>query len=349
MPCPNPNRSAFTPEQCQQLLALITPCSPLVSAIQGKDIYGKDAPLTCVPSSSSTMASTDVSHSVFSAKVVNRRAYTFDVWIVDARAANHIVCSVNLFSSIIAIAQSVVELPNGETASVTYIGTIILCSSLTLHNIICVPSFTFNLLSVSTITKSHPCCLIFLSTFCFIQDLTCWRTIGVGQANDGLYLLQSGSTHQHSSSSLGDFLASHNLSTISNSFSVATSVNTLSSLWHSRLGHPLDSRLQALSHVFPFPKTFCNNACNICPLAKQKHLPFPFNNNLSASTFDMLQMDVWGPYSTPTLDGYKYFLTIVDDATRATWVYLMKSKSDVRSLILPFHTMVFTQFNVKIK
>ena len=43
-------------------------------------------------------------------------------------------------------------------------------------------------------------------------------------------------------------------------------------------------------------------------------------------------MDVWGPYSVPTLDGFKYFLTIVNDATRATWLFLMKSKSDVRPL-----------------
>ena len=84
-------------------------------------------------------------------------------------------------------------------------------------------------------------------------------------------------------------------------------------------------------------------------MAKQKHLPFPFNNNLSNFAFALLHMDVWGLYSTPTLDGYKYFLTIVDDSTRATWIYLMKSKSNVRSLIISFHTMVLTQFNVKIK
>ena len=134
----------------------------------------------------------------------------------------------------------------------------------------------------------------------------------MGQASDGLYLLQSGSTQ--SLSSLDDFLACHNLSTVSNSFSATTSANTLSSLWHSRLGHPSNSRLQALVHFFPFLKNSCNNTCTIYPLAKQKRLPFPFNNNLSTFAFDLLHMDVWGPYSTPTLDGYKYFLTIVDDA-----------------------------------
>ena len=60
-------------------------------------------------------------------------------------------------------------------------------------------------------------------------------------------------------------------------------------------------------------------------------------------------MDVWCPYSASTLDGCKYFFTIVDDATRETWVYLMKTKSDVQSLVTSFYNMVVTQFKVKIK
>ena len=60
-------------------------------------------------------------------------------------------------------------------------------------------------------------------------------------------------------------------------------------------------------------------------------------------------MDVWGPYSTPTLDGFKYFLTVVDDTTRETWLFLMKSKSEVRQLFSSFYTMVHTQFGLKIK
>ena len=49
------------------------------------------------------------------------------------------------------------------------------------------------------------------------------------------------------------------------------------------------------------------------------------------------------------MDGCKYLLTIIDDAAKATWVYLMKTKSIVQSFIISFHTMVTTQFNVKIK
>ena len=43
------------------------------------------------------------------------------------------------------------------------------------------------------------------------------------------------------------------------------------------------------------------------------------------------------------------FLTVVDDATRATWLFLMKSKSKVRQLFYSFFTMVHTQLGLKIK
>ena len=130
--------------------------------------------------------------------------------------------------------------------------------------------------------------------------------IGVGQQIDGLYLLQSGNLQQTSPTALAEFLANHKLNSAFNPVSTATASNcNLSSLWHFKLGHPSDSRLQALSHVFPFLQNSCNNTYDICPLAKQKRLSFPFNNHMNNLTFDLLHMDVWGPYSTPTLDGYK--------------------------------------------
>ena len=127
------------------------------------------------------------------------------------------------------------------------------------------------------------------------------------------------------------------------------SSSNLSSLWHERLGHPSDVKLHALGHFLPCLQKACNDLCNVCPLAKQKRLPFPFNNKINSCAFDLIHLDVWGPYATFTLDGFKYFLTMVDDATRATWVYLMKSKSEVRSLITSFYSRVLAQFGCKIK
>ena len=89
-------------------------------------------------------------------------------------ATNHIVHFVHILTDFTAI-NCVVELPNGETALVTHIGSTSICLSetLILTNVLCVPSFSFDLLSISQLTKKVHCCLIFLSTTCFIQDLNC--------------------------------------------------------------------------------------------------------------------------------------------------------------------------------
>jgi len=70
---------------------------------------------------------------------------------------------------------------------------------------------------------------------------------------------------------------------------------------------------------------------------------------MSENKFDLIHIDTWGPFATPTTEGYKYFLTIVDDYSRATWVYLMKAKNDVLQIFPDFLTMVETQYGTLVK
>ena len=89
--------------------------------------------------------------------------------------------------------------------------------------------------------------------------------------------------------------------------------------------------------------------CNVCPLAKQKRLSFPLSRSYSISCFDLIHIDIWGPYKMPTVHNEHYFLTIVDDCSCYTWLFLMKNKSETRSLIKSFYHFVETQFSVRIK
>ena len=62
-----------------------------------------------------------------------------------------------------------------------------------------------------------------------------------------------------------------------------------------------------------------------------------------------MHVDFWGPYSTLSLNGSKYFLSIVDDFSRCTSVILMPHKSDASGLIQSFYNMVVNQFHTTIK
>ena len=113
-----------------------------------------------VSTSQSTPLAGNLKHSIFSAKLVNRSTFSGSTWVLDTGASDHIACSLSLFQSYIAISHYV-ELPNGEFAHVTHIGTVKLSNSLTLKHVLCVPSFSFNLVSVSQLTQSLPFCFVF--------------------------------------------------------------------------------------------------------------------------------------------------------------------------------------------
>lgn len=63
----------------------------------------------------------------------------------------------------------------------------------------------------------------------------------------------------------------------------------------------------------------------------------------------MLHIDLWGPFSVTTAEGYKHFLTIVDDHTRVTWVYLLRTKAEVLKAFPEFLMMIEKQYNAQVK
>ncbi|WJZ87684.1 hypothetical protein VitviT2T_007049 [Vitis vinifera] len=70
---------------------------------------------------------------------------------------------------------------------------------------------------------------------------------------------------------------------------------------------------------------------------------------MSQFPFDLVHCDIWGPYSVSSHARHRYFPTLVDDCSRFTWIFLLKQKSDVGTIIPKFFNMVVTQFNAKIK
>jgi hypothetical protein len=110
-------------------------------------------------------------------------------WIIDIRATDHMINSISLFTFITATISTKVKLPNGQFALVTRIGTVKNSAHLTLTNVLCVPSFSFNLLSVSKLVQTFNFCFILFANYCFIQNLTSWMTIGVGREANGLFYL----------------------------------------------------------------------------------------------------------------------------------------------------------------
>jgi hypothetical protein len=281
----------------------------------------------------------DKKYSVFSCSAHVKLQSFRHTWIIDTGATDHMVCSVSLFTSITALVSHRVKLPNGSFAEVTHIGTIQISEHLILTNVLCVHSFSFNLISASKLIKNVNCCLIFLAGFCFIQNLRTWRTIGLGRELGGLFHLLQVSKGSISTpvSPFISALVSNNVKDVS------------SDIWHFRLGHLFQSRMSLLHEFLSDIPCKNNDVCTVCPLARQRRLSFPISTSVSTSIFEMIHVDIWGPFSVSSINGSSYFLTIVDDFSRFTWIYLLQSKSQVRSLLQVFYQLIKTQFQVKIK
>src|SRR4051794_33490968 len=67
--------------------------------------------------------------------------------------------------------------------------------------------------------------------------------------------------------------------------------------------------------------------CQGCTLGKQHRTPFPRSTLYTAEErLELSQGDLCGPISPATMGGRKYFLLVVDDASRYMWVEFLKSK-----------------------
>lgn len=66
-------------------------------------------------------------------------------------------------------------------------------------------------------------------------------------------------------------------------------------------------------------------------MAKFTKEPFPLSASHAAVPFELIHMDIRGPYKVYTSGKYKDFLTIVDDNTRFTWTHYLEYKSEALS------------------
>lgn len=89
--------------------------------------------------------------------------------------------------------------------------------------------------------------------------------------------------------------------------------------------------------------------CDICFRAKQTRLTFPDSSHNAKEVFDLIHCDVWGPYRTIAFCGSHYFLTIIDDKSRAVWLYLLPNKALVSQQIKDFLILIERQFSKKVK
>lgn len=265
-------------------------------------------------------------------------AYAYsDEWIIDTGATNHMISDLKLLKNRMEVGQNDskrVHLPNGGVSHVTHIGSCNMMNTERIDNVLYIHDFRYNLLSVSKITRALSCYVGLYPAFCNFWNLCSGKMKGIGRERGGLYLLPQSSTKRKRIALLR---------------LVGRNKSQDIELWHRRLGH---ASIGEIRHSFTLAYDECKRRLvnyNVFLLAKHTRLPFNDSTNKVEEIFQLLHIDVWGPYTMQTLDGNKMFLTIIDDHSRMTWVYLLKLKSDVIIVLRNFLKLIQTQFNRNVK
>ncbi|GJZ40642.1 ribonuclease H-like domain-containing protein [Tanacetum coccineum] len=254
-------------------------------------------------------------------------------WIIDSGANQHLTTSTIGMTNVVDISNLNITVghPNGTVATISHIGDLRLSNNVILHDVLVVPGYCVSLLSVNKLIKDSKLFVGFDEDKCYIQDLDKGITLGTGSESGGLYLFDDSKNI-----SLG------NVNTV-------MAFNVSKDLWHNRLGHPADQVLNVLKNDLNLSKNTCVSACETCHRAKQTREPFPLSDHKSMNPGELVHLDLWGPYKVSSREGFRYFLTIVDDYSREVWTYLLKTKDEVFNCIVNFIKLIHNQLNAKIK
>ena len=192
-----------------------------------------------------------------------------------------------------------------------------------LTSVFYVHDFPFNLISINKLTRDLHCVLTFSHNSVTLHDRSTGKTIGIRHESQGLF---------HLSSPL---------------CSTACTSMEASLLFHSRLGHPILCKFRKL---VPHFSSLSLLECESCQLGKHTCVLFPKRlDPRTKSPFELVHTDVWDPSRSTSTLGFHYFVTLINDYSRCTWLFLMKTRAVLLSIFKKFHAKIRTQFNTSIR
>ena len=176
------------------------------------------------------------------------------------------------------VSNEKVQVVNDPLAPITSKGQIAPFYDFALHNVLHVPKLSYNLLSISKITRELHCKVIFLPESVCFQDMSSRRTIVIAQHSGGLYILDD--------------------DTFGSSFSRASLLPCFSTskhdcmLWHFRLSHPNFRYMQYL-FLHPFSKRDVSSLSrDVCIRVKQHWVSFSLQPYKHIQLFTLIHNNV---------------------------------------------------------
>lgn len=259
-------------------------------------------------------------------------------WIVDSGATCHVACDKRWFVAMDA-ASSDLTVANGQkilvegkgTCQVEFVNASGGVSSAKLTDVLYSPAIKGNLLSVRKLIEKG-FAVNFIKNGCEIRRQN--QQIAIADDSSGLYKLRQ----PHKAYTM---VCEHKANCIHN--------------LHRVFGHRDPAAIKEMCSKgmidgITIDECGIKQQCEVCLKAKLTRLPFPKQSmSKSNKALDLIHTDVCGPMQTTSPSGKRYILTMIDDFSRYTTIYLLKEKSEVEGKIKEYVAMVENKFMYKPK
>ena len=261
------------------------------------------------------------------------------IFIIDTAATICAVSKLDLFDSVYKTNKTVMW-GNAQRLSINLAGDIIFRTNTNLiyrlTNVLYVPQLGINILSTHILKKSVS---LFNREKATIFDQ--YRNIMlIGHKKDNLYRTTLYMMHKKPHKVDSGQLKSENQSDEiyqDQSIQSTSSSDTTTKLrlWHNRLGHigliPLQRLLSQanISLSNTEIRDYMQDICEIC--IQSKYNKKINKSSTSAAEFgigERIHSDIGGPISPKTYNGYRYYITFLDKASRYLYISLLRSKDE---------------------
>lgn len=273
--------------------------------------------------------------------------------IIDSGASEHIFADSSGFISYRK--PGILDMPwvrdaSGTLHKVLGVGQVMLRSTvegaqvhyLMLRNVLHVPSFSYNLISTGAIaTRNRGAVTTFGDTWCQIKfgKEGVAKLLGERADGKGLYRL----TDCVIVNPVDDPYCPQPNSVAALAADRAANTRAGAELWHRRLGHIAYSSMAKLPGICDGitldaaelkAKQAGGAVCEDCMHGRQaRDARAPATKPKAATLLERIHVDLCGPM-TETLGGNKYFLIVVDEASRYSKLVLLKAKSDAPAALI---------------
>lgn len=253
-------------------------------------------------------------------------------WLLDSGCTDHIINNEKYFNECITLNEPInVKVGDGRILKATKIGKVNTLFpvynkkvKVTLLNVFYVKEMKQNLISYSQVTERNK--IVSAGNNSKIYD-NLNRLIAIAWKEGKLYKMTS-------------FIYDESEANVTSSYNKFGNMS-LKEKWHRILGHV----------NFNYLNTLCKNQlldgipseidseymkCKVCIENKMRNLPFENNRSRAKEILEIVHTDLNGPHRNLGMNGEKYFLTFIDDYSKAAKVFTIKSKDEVYKCLVEY-------------